>query len=121
MGRFNKDKTKGNNTRIPKFAFALHAELEKNTSLESVNACIVVKTTKIAVLTQKYNENEVISKRTLADADAYAIQMLQEQLAKSNNYIEYEKILKWDGKLPQVQGDSNAIIDMRDDTAQQTP
>ena len=41
--------------------FALHAELEKNSSLESVNARIVVKTTQIAVLTLKYNENEVIS------------------------------------------------------------
>ena len=32
-----------------------------DSSLESVNARIVAKTTKIAVLTLKYNENEVIS------------------------------------------------------------
>ena len=57
---------------------------------------------------------EAEAKRAIADADAYAIEKLQEQLSKSFDYIEYEKIQKWDGKLPQVQGDSNAIIDLRD-------
>ena len=39
----------------------MHAAFENNASLESVNVRIVFKTTKIAVLTLKYNENEVIS------------------------------------------------------------
>jgi regulator of protease activity HflC (stomatin/prohibitin superfamily) len=49
-----------------------------------------------------------------ADADAYSIKVIQEQLAQSEAYLEYQKIQKWDGKLPQVQGDSTPIIDLRE-------
>ena len=56
---------------------------------------------------------EAQAKKAIADADAYSIKTLQEQLAQSTAYIEYEKIQKWDGKLPQVQGESNPIVDIR--------
>ena len=51
-----------------------------------------------------------------ADADAYSIKVIQEQLAQSEAYLEYQKIQKWNGQLPQVQGDSSPIIDMRETT-----
>lgn len=45
-----------------------------------------------------------------AEADAKAIELIQEQLAKDPNYIEYLKITKWDGKnVSTVLGDSVGI------------
>jgi regulator of protease activity HflC (stomatin/prohibitin superfamily) len=49
-----------------------------------------------------------------ADADAYAISVIQQQLAVSDAYIEYQKIQKWDGKLPEVTGVGSPIIDLTD-------
>lgn len=48
-----------------------------------------------------------------ADAEAYSIRVVQEQLSQNEGYLEYLKIQQWNGALPQVQGDSNAIIDLR--------
>jgi prohibitin 2 len=45
------------------------------------------------------------SEKIAADAEAYAIQKVQEQLASSPNYIEYLKIFNWNGELPTVIGD----------------
>ncbi|MDR1564538.1 MAG: prohibitin family protein [Oscillospiraceae bacterium] len=59
-------------------------------------------------------EVEALKTRTKADAEAYAIKVLQDQIAQNPNYIEYLKAQKWDGKLPQVQGGStSSIIDFR--------
>jgi regulator of protease activity HflC (stomatin/prohibitin superfamily) len=55
-----------------------------------------------------------------AEAEAYAIEIIQKQLAQSEAYLEYQKIQKWDGQLPMVQGDSSPIIDMRDNTSVST-
>lgn len=38
-------------------------------------------------------------------------------LAESPNYVEYIKWNKWDGKLPEVMGDSNLLLDITDKTA----
>ncbi len=40
-----------------------------------------------------------------AAAEAKAIALIQEQLASSPNYVEYLKIMNWNGILPQVIGD----------------
>lgn len=68
--------------------------------------------------TAKQRENEIAEaeaerkkRKELADADAYtitanatarakSIEMIQQQLAKSPDYIEYLKAEKWDGQLP---------------------
>lgn len=47
---------------------------------------------------------EADSQKIKADAEAYSIQAVQEQLAKSPNYIDYLKINNWDGVLPQAIG-----------------
>ena len=47
---------------------------------------------------------EADSQKIKADADAYSIQAVQEQLAKSPNYIDYLKINNWNGVLPQAIG-----------------
>ena len=47
---------------------------------------------------------EADSQKIKADAEAYAIKAVQEQLAKSPNYIDYLKINNWDGVLPQAIG-----------------
>ena len=57
---------------------------------------------------------EAEATKTLADAEAYAIEIVQSQLAQNAAYIEYRKVEKWDGVLPRVQGESTAIIDMRE-------
>lgn len=47
---------------------------------------------------------EADSQKIKADAEAYAIQAVQEQLSKSPNYIDYLKINNWNGVLPQAIG-----------------
>lgn len=47
---------------------------------------------------------EADSQKIKADAEAYAIKAVQEQLAKSPNYIDYLKIENWNGELPQAIG-----------------
>ena len=49
---------------------------------------------------------EADSKRLIADAEAYSIPVIQEQIANSPHYLELEKIKQWDGKLPQVSGNT---------------
>lgn len=44
------------------------------------------------------------SNRLIADSEAYAIEIIQEALSKNPQYIELEKIKKWDGQLPQAMG-----------------
>ena len=46
------------------------------------------------------------AKKIEADANAYEIQKIQEQLSKSPEYNEYIKMQKWDGKLPEIVGDT---------------
>ena len=48
---------------------------------------------------------EADSKKLAAEAQAYAIEVVQENLENSPNYIEYLKINNWNGVLPQVIGD----------------
>lgn len=47
-----------------------------------------------------------------AEAQAKSIQLQSDALAKSPSLIEYEKVKKWDGKLPQtvIQGSSTATL-----------
>ncbi len=47
---------------------------------------------------------EADSQKIKADAEAYAIEAVQKQLAESPNYIDYLKITQWDGVLPQAIG-----------------
>ena len=46
------------------------------------------------------------SARIAADAEAYGIKVVQEQLAQSPQYIEYQKVNKWNGKFPEVMGNT---------------
>lgn len=45
------------------------------------------------------------SEKLIADAQAYAIEVVQEKLENSPSYIEYLKITNWNGVLPQVMSD----------------
>ena len=49
---------------------------------------------------------EADSQKIKADAEAYAIAAIQEKLQQSPEYIELQRVQKWDGKYPQVMGDS---------------
>ena len=46
------------------------------------------------------------SKKLKADADAYAISVIQAELSKSPEYIELQKIEKWNGVFPTVMGEN---------------
>ncbi len=50
-------------------------------------------------------EAQAESQRIKADAEAYAIEVVQEQLDRSPQYIELEKVKKWNGQFPQVLSD----------------
>lgn len=52
--------------------------------------------------------------RALADAEAYQIEVINRQLAKSPNYIKLKQVERWDGVLPRYTGgDSIPILDLR--------
>lgn len=47
-----------------------------------------------------------------ADADAYALKVVQEQLQKSNELIQYKMIEKWNGALPIYSGQGVPLISL---------
>lgn len=49
---------------------------------------------------------EADSEKLKAAAQAYAIEIIQEQLTQSPEYIQYQQVQRWDGKLPQVMGEN---------------
>lgn len=49
---------------------------------------------------------EADSEKIKADAQAYAIEVIQQQLTQSPEYIQYQQVQRWDGKLPQVMSDN---------------
>ena len=58
-------------------------------------------------------QNVADSEKIKADAQAYSIEVIQEQLNQSPEYIEYQKVQRWDGKLPQVMGENvNPFVSM---------
>lgn len=64
-------------------------------------------------------EAEAESQKLSADAQAYAIEVLQKQLNSSPQYIELEKVKKWDGKFPQAMGQNiNPFISFGDTSVQ---
>ena len=51
---------------------------------------------------------------TLADAEAYQIDVVNKQLAKSSNYIKLKQVEQWNGVLPVYSGGENIpMIDLR--------
>ena len=63
-------------------------------------------------------EAQAEATRAAADAEAYSIGVIQEQIAKSPDYIELEKIKKWDGKYPQVMGNNvNPFVTLDDSSS----
>jgi len=57
---------------------------------------------------------EAEKKVTLADAEAYQIEVVNKQLSKSSNYIELKKVEQWNGVLPVYSGGENVpMIDLR--------
>lgn len=66
---------------------------------------------------------EADSQKLTADAQAYAIEVVQEKLENSPNYIEYLKITNWNGVLPQVMSDGVnpfLVLDEQDSSAVKT-
>lgn len=47
---------------------------------------------------------EADAKKLAADAEAYAIQVIQEQLSSSPEYTQLQMVEKWNGEWPQVMG-----------------
>lgn len=53
------------------------------------------------------------SQRLEAEAEAYAIELIQKQLAASPKYIELKKVEKWNGEWPQIMGNTvNPFVTM---------
>lgn len=55
-------------------------------------------------------EVEARQKVTQATAEAEAIRLIEEQLSKSPQYVQYLAVVKWNGELPKVTGDSIPLI-----------
>lgn len=50
-------------------------------------------------------EADAEAAKLAADAEAYAIKVIQEQLAQSPNYVELQRVQRWDGHFPQIMSD----------------
>jgi Membrane protease subunits, stomatin/prohibitin homologs len=62
------------------------------------------------------------AQRLEADAEAYAIEKIQEQLKASPEYIELMRVQKWDGKYPQVMGDTvNPFVTLTSPSPEASP
>lgn len=62
---------------------------------------------------------EADSQKIKADADAYAIEVIQKQLSKSPEYLDFLKIQQWNGVLPQVMSEGvNPFVAITADSAQ---
>ncbi len=59
-------------------------------------------------------EVEAKQKITQAEAEAKSIQLIQDALESSPDYVDYIKWSKWDGKLPSVMGDNGVLVDVGD-------
>ena len=59
-------------------------------------------------------EVEAKQKITQAQAEAESIELIQDALSTSPDYVEYVKWNKWNGELPTVMGDSGVLISMDD-------
>ena len=57
-------------------------------------------------------QTEALVKQTNAEGEAKAIAINGEAIRKNPEALEIEKIKKWDGKLPQVQGSGTPIINL---------
>ncbi|MBQ7834907.1 MAG: prohibitin family protein [Ruminiclostridium sp.] len=67
---------------------------------------------------------EADSQKLAADAQAYSIQVVQEQLKNSPDYVEYLKITNWNGVLPQVMSDGVnpfLVLDTENDEQKTVP
>jgi regulator of protease activity HflC (stomatin/prohibitin superfamily) len=57
----------------------------------------------------KFEAEQVVA---AAEGQAKSINLINEQLKQSPNYIEYQKILKWNGALPQITGSAVPFINV---------
>ncbi len=67
---------------------------------------------------------EADSQKLAADAQAYSIQVVQQQLKNSPDYVEYLKITNWNGVLPQVMSDGVnpfLVLDTENDEQKTVP
>lgn len=86
------------------------AEIEAETAKINANKekeVAQIEAEKMKVEAQGYADAKLIE----AQAEAEANRLVSESLTA--NILQQQKINKWDGKLPTVSGDSNAIIDIR--------
>lgn len=63
-----------------------------------------------AISRKEQAKGEAAAIRAKAEADAYAIEVIQQQLASNPLYLEYVKLMEWDGKLPQVVSGGDMLI-----------
>jgi regulator of protease activity HflC (stomatin/prohibitin superfamily) len=75
------------------------AEVEVNTAKNLLER---IKVEKEQTITQA--EALAVSKKLNADADAYALKIIREELEKSQELIDYKAVEKWDGTLPKYVG-----------------
>ena len=57
-------------------------------------------------------EVEARQKVTQAGAEAESIRLIEEQLSKSPQYVEYLSVMKWNGVLPQVTGGAVPFVQL---------
>lgn len=66
---------------------------------------------KNAAIAAAQGNAEAVRLNAMANADA--IKLIDEQLKRSTNYIDYYKLQKWDGVLPKVTGGAVPFVDIQ--------
>lgn len=60
-------------------------------------------------------EEEATQKVMTAEADAEAMQIKTNALAKSQSLVLYEAVQKWDGTLPRIMSDGGMLLQLKDE------
>lgn len=95
----------------PEFNVAIEAKVtaEQNALAEENKVRIEEAKAKQKIAEAQGNAESI---RLNAIAEAEKVRVVNEQLAKSANYVQLELIKRWDGRLPTIQGSQGMILQM---------
>lgn len=96
----------------PEFNKAIEAKVTaEQMAFQASNDLKRIEVEKLQKITQAEGEAQAV--KTKAEAEAYSIELIRNQLEKSTNLVQYKMIEKWDGKLPMYSlGQSMPLINL---------
>jgi len=95
----------------PEFTASIESKMvSQQSALKAENDLARIKIEKEQAITQA--EAIAASTKIKADADAYALKVVNEELKQSQSLLQYKSIEKWNGVLPLYSGEATPFIDI---------